>query len=131
MNPSRRPIEWTPDKIKILCDYYPTMFNTVMAKWLGVSYRTLERKARALGLVKVANFNELKAESFSQIVSDGVKRAYAEGRKVSHFKKGVRNNPQGEFPKGHKFDDAIEEERKEKIRRTYRKKKILKIYGLK
>lgn len=114
----------------IMRDYYPTMFNTVMAKWLGVSYRTLERKAKEMGLKKVDNFMELKADSLHTIVSDGLKKAYAEGRRTSHFKRGVRNNPQGEFPKGHRFDDAIEEERKEKIRRTYRRKKLLKIYGL-
>lgn len=117
--------------MNILVTYYPTMFNTVLSKWLGVSHRTLNRKAKELGLKKVDNFMEMKAESFSTIVSDGLKKAYADGRRVSHFKKGVRNNPQGEFPKGHRFDDAIEEERKEKIRKTYKRRKLLKIYGLK
>ena len=106
------------------------MFNKVMCSWVGVSERTLIRKAKELGLSKVENFTELKKESFSEIVSLGLKKAYLEGRKTSQFKKGVRNNPSGDFRPGPHFDEETETDRKEKIRRTFKKMKLLKIYGL-
>lgn len=76
------------------------------------------------------DFNQVRGEGISELLSEAVKKAYREGRIVSQFKKGVRNNPDGEFKPGHKFEDRIEQERKDKIRRTYKKKKMLKIYGI-
>ena len=104
------------------------MFNKSLAKWIGCSERTLIRKARALGLSKVENFNQYRAYDISRIISDGVKRAYAEGRKTSTLKAGVRNNPDGEFKPGFKFTGEIEERRKENIRRTFKRKKLIQIY---
>ena len=117
--------------LNTLRTYYPTMFNKALAAWLKVSIRSLQRKARELGLEKVDDFNQVRAEGISELLSDAVKKAYQEGRIVSQFKKGVRNNPDGEFKPGHKFNDEIEEERKDKIRKTFKKRKLLKIYGLK
>ena len=131
MNPLRPKIEWTRERLSLLRDYYPTMFNAPLAKWIGCSVRTLERKASELGLKKVENFNEFRADDISRIVSEGVKKAYREGRKTSAFKKGVRNNPDGEFTKGFKFEGETEEKRKEKIRQTFKRRKLLSIYGLK
>ena len=130
MNPNRPPITWTPQMLKIIRDYYPTIFNDALALWLKVSVRSLQRKARELGLKKVDGFNTVKADGISQKVSDGVRKAYADGRKTSQFKSGVRNNPEGEFRPGHRFDDTIEEARKDKIRRTFRTRKLKQIYGL-
>ncbi len=130
MNPNRPPINWTPEKLKLIRMYYPTMMNFALAKWIGCSKRSLERKASELGLAKVDNFNQIRADEISRLLSEAVKKAYAEGRLVSQFKKGVSNNPDYEFKPGHKFSEEIEEERKAKIRRTYRKKKLLAIYGL-
>lgn len=28
-------IEWTPQKLKLLTDFFPIMFNDALAKWLG------------------------------------------------------------------------------------------------
>lgn len=128
MNPHKRPINWTPERLKLLREYYPTMFTDALAKWIGCSVRTLQRKARELGLKKVDNFNQVRSADISRKVSDGVKRAYREGRKTSRFRKGVRSNPQGEFKPGFKFKGEIEEGRKEKIRETYRRKKLIQIY---
>lgn len=130
MNPQRPQIVWTKDKLFLIRTYFPTMFNKPLAKWIGCSERTLIRKARELGLEKVENFNEVRADDISRLLSDAVKKAYAEGRIVSQFKKGVNNNPECEFKPGHKFSEEIEEARKEKIRRTFRRKKLLAIYGL-
>lgn len=130
MNPKRPAINWTPQMLKWLVDYYPILFNTALAKMLGVSRRSMERKAKELGLKKPEDFMERKAEDWSRSVSNGLKKAYAEGRHKSPFKPGVRNNPDGEFPKGFRFTGDIEAERIDKIRRTYRTRKLLKIYGL-
>lgn len=129
MNPKRPPIIWTETKLRLLRDYYPTMFNDALARWIGCSIRTLERKAAQLGIRKVEDFNTVKADAISRNISDKVKKAYAEGRKTTQFVKGVRNNPAGEFKPGHQYPEEIEEVRKEKIRRTYKKRKLLKIYS--
>lgn len=114
-----------------LREYYPTMFNDALAKLLKVSVRSMQRKAHELGIEKVKDFNKVRSEDISRRVSDAVKKAYAEGRKTDGFPKGVRSNPDGEFQKGHRFPDEIENERKDKIRRTFKRRKLLKIYGLK
>ena len=129
MNPNRPAINWTTDKIFILRNYYPTMFNDALAKWIGCSYRTLERKAAELGLKKVENFNEVRAYDISRLLSVAVKKAYEEGR-LTPPPKGVRPMPEHEFKPGHQFSEEIEEARKEKIRKTYRRNKLLSIYGL-
>lgn len=130
MNPQRPTIVWTDRMLKLLRDFYPTMFNDALAKWLKVSVRSLERKAKELGIRKVENFNSVRAEGISELLSISIKKAYAEGRMVSPFKKGKRNNPQGEFKPGNRFSEEIERKRVEKIRRTYKNKKFKEIHGL-
>lgn len=130
MNPQRPQIVWTKDKLFLIRTYFPTMFNKPLAKWIGCSERTLIRKARELGLEKVENFNEVRAYDISRLLSEKVKKAYADGRLVAP-PKGVRPMPEHEFKPGHKFSEEIEEARKEKIRKTYRRNKLLMIYGLK
>lgn len=130
MNPQRPQIVWTPKMLEILRTYYPTMFNKALAAWLKVSERTLQRKARELGIEKVDDFNKVRSEGISELLSEAAKKAYREGRMKYGFPKGVRSNPDGEFKPGHKFDEKTEQERKDKIRRTFKKRKLLKIYGL-
>ena len=129
MNPQRPQIVWTKDKLFLIRTYFPTMFNKPLAKWIGCSERTLIRKARELGLEKVENFNEVRAYDISRLLSEKVKKAYADGRLVAP-PKGVRPMPEHEFKPGHQFSEEIEEARKEKIRMTYRRNKLLSIYGL-
>ena len=130
MNPNRPAIEWTPERLRLLRDHYPTMFNNALARWIGCSTRTLERKAAEMGIRKVADFNTVRAYDISKLLSESVKRAYDDGRLVSQFPKGVRSNPGGEFKPGFKFTGEIEQARIEKIRTTYRRKKMLSRYGL-
>ena len=115
--------------------YYPTMFNDALAKWMGCSKRTLNRKAKELGLKKVDNFNSYRADAMSELLSAALKKAYRDGRKTTQFIKGVRNNPDGEFRPGHHFDAETEEARKDKIRKTFKDRKakdrILTLYGMK
>ena len=129
MNPKRPAIVWTDKKLAILREYFPTMFNDALAKWIGCSQRTLSRKAAELGLKKVDNFAQVRAEGIAERISAAQKKTYADGR-VPLFKKGVRNNPAGEFKPGHRYEGEIEAERIAKIRRTFRKRKLLEIYGL-
>lgn len=49
-------IVWTDEQLKLLRSFFPTMFNRPLAKWIGVSMRTLNRKARELGLEKKPGF---------------------------------------------------------------------------
>ena len=53
-------VVWTPQKIKLLTDFYDLMFNGALAQWIGVSERTLKRKAKELGLAKSPAFYERK-----------------------------------------------------------------------
>lgn len=130
MNPKRPAIVWTDKKLALIREYYPTMFNDALAKWIGCSMRTLQRKAVELGIRKVDNFNQVRAEGMAERISAAQKKSYAEGRRTSRFKKGERPMPEYEFKPGHRFGDDIEKERISNIRRTYRKRKLLKIYGL-
>ena len=117
--------------LSFLRAYYPTVFNRPLAAWLGVSLRTLNRKAAELGLSKIENFNQVRNADIQELASDALKRAYRAGRRSSNFKKGVRNNPGGEFKPGHEESPEVRERRIEAIRRTFRKRKLLSIYGLK
>lgn len=128
MNPKRPQIIWDETKLRLMRDYFPTMLNYPLALWIGCSVRTLQRKAKELGISKVPDFNTVKADAISRIISDGVKKAYAEGRKKTQFRKGVRNNPGGEFTEGHHYDMETEARRIERIRSAYRRKKLLKRY---
>lgn len=123
-------IRWTPEMLKTLRAYYPTMFNDAAAKLIGVSVRSMLRKARELGLYKSENFRELRAKDIQDAASAALRRAYREGRLKSTFKPGIRSNPEGEFKPGHMESQEIKEKRSAALRRTFAKKKLLKKYGL-
>lgn len=38
-------IEWTPQMLKLLRQFFPIMFNEALAKWIGVSPRTPHQKS--------------------------------------------------------------------------------------
>ena len=92
-------IVWTDEQLKLLRTYFPTMFNRPLAKWIGVSLRTMIRKARELGLEKKPGFLDDRRKDIQTLAKDGMKRS----NKIvkTRFKKGVRNNPAGEFKPGH------------------------------
>lgn len=91
-------IVWTPDQLKLLRDYFPTMFNKPLAKWIGVSLRTMIRKARELGLEKKPGFLDERRRDIQALASEALKKST---NVHSRFEKGVRNNPAGEFKPGH------------------------------
>ena len=41
-------ILWTPRMLKMLKDFFPVMFNKPLAAWIGVSERSLIRKAAGM-----------------------------------------------------------------------------------
>lgn len=88
-------IEWTPQKLKLLTDFFPIMFNDALAKWLGISIRTLTRKARELGLRKRDNFHELKKDKIRERQSEALKKVEC----ATRFKKGQHASPATEFKK--------------------------------
>jgi hypothetical protein len=89
---------WTPQKIKLLTDFYDLMFNDALAKWIVVSERTLKRKAKELGLTKSPVFYKRKKEALKAKQAEGLKKVEC----ATRFKKGVRRSPATEFKKGHK-----------------------------
>lgn len=88
-------IEWTPQRLKLLTDFFPIMFNDALAKWLGISIRTLTRKARELGLKKRDNFHELKKDKIRERQSEALKKVEC----ATRFKKGQHASPATEFKK--------------------------------
>lgn len=49
---TKEAIEWTEEQLNLLCQNYQIETNEQLAQCLGISTRTLRRKAKKLGLVK-------------------------------------------------------------------------------
>lgn len=88
---------WSPQMLADLKRHFPTTRNEECAEMLGVSVRTLVRKAREVGIEKdphwikgVWNHNRLMAQASTRLHGN-----------LGCFKKGVHYNPAGEFKKGH------------------------------
>lgn len=101
---------WTPQRVKMLTDFFGIMFNKDLALWLGMSERTLKRKARELGLKKGESFYRRKR----QRQSEGLKKVECSSR----IKKGERRSPATEFKKGYKPSAEIIAKRRETRKRN-------------
>lgn len=102
---------WTDEKVAVLVELYPTTANAVLVERLGISERTIQRKAKRLGIVKDADY-------IRQIAIDGLREIEYQrlcGRKMGP-PKGLRCNPAGEFKKGHKEDKVTRARRVAAIR---------------
>ena len=102
-----------------------TIFS--LSRLVGVSQRTMIRKARELGLEKADDFMEINRKSISESISAGVRRY---GPQPTHFRKGERANPDGEFRPGHRESPEVKAKRSASLKETWKRKKILKRYGL-
>ena len=60
MQPNNK-IEWTDENIEILREYYDVEPNSKVAERLGVSARTIVRKAKELGIYKPKLITKTKA----------------------------------------------------------------------
>lgn len=117
-------VVWTPEMVKLLKSFYPTMMNRDLAKLLGVSMRTTIRKARELGLEKVPDFFELKREQINA-------RSGPKGPTRTSFKKGEHRNPDGEFKPGHVPTPEQRAKASESLKRAWARKKALQRAGIK
>ena len=104
--PPHNKIRWTPWMLSYLKRHFATTLNEEMAGLLGVSLRTVNRKAKELGLEKNSEWLQaIWAER--RLMANAVVRLA--GGNSGTFKKGEHRNPAGEFKPGHK---ASEESRR-------------------
>lgn len=104
---------WRVEWDLVLLERYADEKNAVLCKELGVSMRTLERHANALGL--------RKSDAFLRKVSEeGLREVEYRrlcGERVGGIRKGDgRKGTAGSFKKGHKFDAEVEARRVKAIR---------------
>lgn len=114
-------IEWTPQKLKLLTDFFPIMFNDALAKWLGVSIRTVTRKAKELGLKKRDDFYQLKRDVWVERQREALKKVEC----ATRFKRGEHPSLATEFKKGQKLSPAILTKRAETRKRNLAKKQAV------
>ena len=110
---------WTPQMLKLLTTFFPTMFNKPLAKWIGVSQRTMIRKARELG-----GFLDKRRKDISQLAGEALRR---KENVSSRFKKGERFNPSGEFKKGHIESPETKEKRIAALKESWRRRKAAQV----
>ena len=110
-----RKIFWNRQMLDDLRRLFPTTLNEELAACLGVSPRTMIRKARELGLQKDPIW-------LAKVWEQRRQWAHMESRRKGYpggFKPGVRNNPETEFKTGHTLTYEQQEKRREKMRRWY------------
>lgn len=91
-------IFWNQDMLQFLKKNFATMLNQDLSEWLGVSQRTVVRKARELGLEKDAAW-------LKSIWDERRKMAVASTKtngNAGTFRKGCHASPATEFKKGYK-----------------------------
>ena len=97
--------------------HYPTTLNEELAGCLGVSQRTMIRKARELGLEKDPEWLAAVWDERRQLAHVISKRKGYPGG----FKKGERANPAGEFKPGRKPSAEEIAKRAESMRQWYKR----------
>lgn len=111
--------KWTDEKIEILREKYHNTRNDDLISLLGLSMRTIQRKAKEIGVEK-------DPEYIRKIAMDGLREIdYLRlcGKKMGP-PKGLRCNPKGEFKKGHKEDVYTRATRIAAIRAAYEMKRL-------
>lgn len=113
-------IFWNTDMLDYLRRHFPTTLNEELAACLGVSQRTMIRKARELGLEKdpewlTAVWDERRR--LAHVISK--RKGYPGG-----FKKGERANPDGEFKPGRKPSAEEIAKKSEQMKQWYRRHPI-------
>lgn|GEM_PF-294710 len=113
-------IYWSRQMLDEIIRYFPTMINEELAGMLGVSQRTLIRKARELGLEKDKEWLLKKWDEHRMVAHVISKKKGYPGA----FRKGEHAHPEGEYKKGHTLTPEQEKRRVEALR-SYRKRKIV------
>ncbi len=60
-------INWTPEMLLKLQELFPVMYNKQLAALLGISWRSLVRKARELGIGKEPDFLNKNREDITRL----------------------------------------------------------------
>lgn len=97
--------------------HYPTTLNEELAGCLGVSQRTMIRKARELGLEKDPEWLSAVWNQRRQLAHVMSRRKGYPGR----FKKGEHANPAGEFKAGERKSEEMKRKQAEGIKRWYKR----------
>lgn len=111
---------WSKQMIDDIKRYYPYMINEDLAGMLGVSPRTLTRKARELGLNKDNEWLNKKWSDNRLLANVIAKKKGYPGA----FPKGFHNNPDGEFRPGHRCSPEIEAKRVAALRKYHKKQTL-------
>lgn len=111
----------TEQQEKLLKEYYPRMMNIPLAKLLGLSERTMRRRAKELGLEKAPNFRELNMVHIVEKIKRALQNTTKDFRK-HQFRGGHSASKATEFKPGHRMTEA----EKEKMRATRKRNKRLK-----
>lgn len=128
--PYRPKIDWTPEMISELTRRFPVDFNKDIAADFGISWRSVVRKARELGLEKKQGFLE---ENRQDIVKKLMKV-----RKPNPKQQGkgfvIPNSEKYRFKKGHTPRIVWDEELKDRIHKkrneTIARERIRIKYGM-
>ncbi len=126
---NRYKIIWTEEMLKILSEKFATTYNKVLAKELNVSWRSLIRKARELGLEKEPNFLDKNRSEISKMAVKahpphpfkGVKGWSVPNSENTRFEKGCLSNM---------HDPEIVKKVHEKRNKTIKTERIRIRYGL-
>lgn len=109
-------IFWNKDMLDFIKANFATMLNEELADCLGVSMRTMIRKARELGLQK-------DPEWLGKVWNERRIMAHVSSKRKGFpggFVKGVRNSPDTEFKAGHQLTDEQRRKQSESMKRWYR-----------
>lgn len=109
-------IFWSPQMIAYLRENFATSFNKDLAEWLGVSIRTVVRKARELGLQKDEDWINGVWNEHQMMARAASRRKGFPGA----FKKGTEIGSEYRYKPGHKSNPEWEKKRVEGLRRWYR-----------
>jgi hypothetical protein len=123
-----RKIEWTPDMLQKLKERFPVEFNKDLAKELGISWRSLIRKARELSIEKEPQFLDKRRTTISRMAQESRPPNPTKGLKGWC----VPNSEQFRFKPGHvprmafdpKLVERVHATRNETIRRDRIRAKI-------
>lgn len=107
-------IAWSPTMLGIMRRYYPSTTNEEVAGMLGVSARTVVRKARELGLVKDKAWLQEMWNSKRRMA-----HAVSKGGNSGSFKKGEHANRASEFKPGHKLTAEQAERRRAALKKWH------------
>ena len=110
-------IFWNTQMLDYLRRHFPTTLNDELAGCLGVSPRTMIRKARELGLEKDPKW-------LAEVWEERRKMAHVIAKKKGYpggFKKGERANPAGEFKPGRKPSAEETAKHSESMKRWYQR----------